>query len=563
MIQGHGNTGIDLSKESVRSPAATYGPLNNRLEFAGHEVTKIPVRINNDIIRLFSEGLYRSPHKAVEELVTNGYDAGAKRVHVLLPDQADGDTSIGEALWVVDDGHGMDENGFRQLWRVADTNKDEPLPGGRVPIGQFGIGKLAAYVTDPLVRSVRHIVETRSESFYIKSPAGIEEAGESGWLASYEEQISSKPFNKTEFVRHGSTAPSLRYDPRTRNIEVNVDHPFVDKLTGGGKHRGPAKLFASSEVLMEGQLRDHGINWDQVATFIMDRDRVLRLAAGDAPRTATEVLRLLDVANQSATALERATGAVFRVLGFRYERRGGSDAGPDGVLFARLGWHKGSAADYKLVYDAKQTNKPSVPADKIDIAALDVHREKEKADYGFFIAASYAAEAEDGGAVNQRIQGNAGARLVLLKIAHLRELVRLHYTYGVTLTQLRSLFEKCRTVVDVDGWLNSHAAELDQMGEVPLDLLLSGLEAEKKDPKASPHIVAVRRLCSEMMKFTVEQLIARMRAVENIVGSRWLEVDEQSGIVTMHQTAGQIMEEFDRNVRQLPVLGTVNPVAGQ
>ena len=112
----------------------------------GQEVEKIPVPINYDIIRLFSEGLYRSPHKAIEELVSNGYDAGAKRVHVLLPDQSEDDTDAIAPLWVIDDGHGMDAAGFRQLWRVADSNKTEPLPNPRPPIGQFGIGKLAAYV---------------------------------------------------------------------------------------------------------------------------------------------------------------------------------------------------------------------------------------------------------------------------------------------------------------------------------------------------------------------------------------------------------------------------------
>ena len=38
---------------------------------AGQEIGEISVPINYDIIRLFSEGLYRSPHKAVEELVSN------------------------------------------------------------------------------------------------------------------------------------------------------------------------------------------------------------------------------------------------------------------------------------------------------------------------------------------------------------------------------------------------------------------------------------------------------------------------------------------------------------
>ena len=117
------------------------------LAHAGQEIGKIPVPINYDIIRLFSEGLYRSPHKAIEELVSNGYDADASRVHVLLPDQPEDETNPLTPLWVIDDGHGMDVDGFHQLWRVAESNKADQQPtNGRAPIGQFGIGKLAAYV---------------------------------------------------------------------------------------------------------------------------------------------------------------------------------------------------------------------------------------------------------------------------------------------------------------------------------------------------------------------------------------------------------------------------------
>ena len=92
----------------------------------GHEIDAISVFISYDIIRLFSEGLYKSPHKAIEELVSNSYDAGAGRVHVLLPDPQNGDTPL-SPLWVIDDGHGMNADGFHQLWRVADSDKTDAI----------------------------------------------------------------------------------------------------------------------------------------------------------------------------------------------------------------------------------------------------------------------------------------------------------------------------------------------------------------------------------------------------------------------------------------------------
>ncbi len=45
---------------------------------AGKQTGTIPVHISYRIIELFSEGLYSSPHKAIEELVTNAFDAGAR-----------------------------------------------------------------------------------------------------------------------------------------------------------------------------------------------------------------------------------------------------------------------------------------------------------------------------------------------------------------------------------------------------------------------------------------------------------------------------------------------------
>lgn len=71
---------------------------------AGNEMDKIDVRLSYRIVRLFSEGLYVSPNKAIEELVANSFDAGARRVAVFLP--ADFHDQ-GATIAVVDDGEGI------------------------------------------------------------------------------------------------------------------------------------------------------------------------------------------------------------------------------------------------------------------------------------------------------------------------------------------------------------------------------------------------------------------------------------------------------------------------
>jgi hypothetical protein len=112
---------------------------------AGSVTDEIPVEISLQIIGLFSEGLYSSPNKAIEELVSNSFDADATRVHVAVsPDRAADDASI----VVIDNGVGMDDLGLKIHWIVGDSVKarNRTTASGRRTIGKFGIGKLAAYV---------------------------------------------------------------------------------------------------------------------------------------------------------------------------------------------------------------------------------------------------------------------------------------------------------------------------------------------------------------------------------------------------------------------------------
>ncbi|HEY3744458.1 MAG TPA: ATP-binding protein, partial [Bryobacteraceae bacterium] len=120
---------------------------------AGTPTEKIHVRLSYGIVRLFSEGLYASPNKAIEELVANSFDAGALRVAVLLP--ADFNEQ-GATIAVVDDGSGMDADGLKLHWLIGKSLKRAlaQRPRGRQQIGKFGIGKLATYV---LANRLTHI----------------------------------------------------------------------------------------------------------------------------------------------------------------------------------------------------------------------------------------------------------------------------------------------------------------------------------------------------------------------------------------------------------------------
>ncbi len=130
----------------------------------GKSVDTIDVLLSYRIIELFSEGLYTSPNKAIEELVANSFDAGAQRVLLLLSPNMH---EQGATITVIDDGEGMDAGGLRQHWFIGISNKRQldSLPRGRQQIGKFGIGKLATYV---LSERLTHITK-RDGKYYSTS----------------------------------------------------------------------------------------------------------------------------------------------------------------------------------------------------------------------------------------------------------------------------------------------------------------------------------------------------------------------------------------------------------
>ncbi len=449
---------------------------------------------------------------------------------------------------------------FNVCRKAYDEWNDRQIAG--LDIEQLLSDAPSLFVTEPLLQGVRHVVETGSESFYISSPQLPPSTQPNDWLGDYEKDISRSPFQKVLFEDTGPHDRALRYIPETRTLMVNTKHPFVDKLITSSRNRGSATLFGSSEVLMDALLQEHGVPRSVIMDFMGDRDRILRLLAGDRPSTATEVLRLLSVANRNETFLERAVGATFRVLGFEYERRGGSKPGPDGVLYARLGRDIESLADYKLVYDAKQTNQPSVPARAIDLNSLEDFRRTEGANFGFFVADAYAAEDDLEGKINRKVTiattGDDPKPVTLLKLNHLQRIVKLHYRYGVTLTRLRSLFTEAHTVTEAEAWVTELEKELSELEpQVPLKLLLTGIEKAKADKLSRPNVHSVRAVNDILKTFTPERLITALQAVETIVGKRWLEV-EKDGDVRIHHNVEQIMTEVERYLHDLLRINTLN-----
>lgn len=114
----------------------------------GTRIDDVVLAIDYEIIAHFSRHLYGSPNRAVEELVSNAFDAFATRVYVYVPG-----AQVTAAVAVWDDGWAMDASELKSLWWVARSPKaattrivQDPKRGpDRKQIGKFGIGKLASY----------------------------------------------------------------------------------------------------------------------------------------------------------------------------------------------------------------------------------------------------------------------------------------------------------------------------------------------------------------------------------------------------------------------------------
>jgi hypothetical protein len=113
--------------------------LADEVEQIGREAKKVNVQVSYEVVKLFSEQLYPTPVKAIEELVVNSWDAEASLCSVLVD-------LIGAPplIAVFDNGKGMTLEELENLWHIGITKKPGVV-SSRKQIGKFGIGKLASY----------------------------------------------------------------------------------------------------------------------------------------------------------------------------------------------------------------------------------------------------------------------------------------------------------------------------------------------------------------------------------------------------------------------------------
>jgi signal transduction histidine kinase len=100
-------------------------------------------KFSPNILNRLGEELIPNPDQGIIELVKNSYDADATECTVELVNT----NAIGGSLIISDNGVGMDISAIREGWLVLGRSKKaarEPTPLGRLPVGDKGLGRLAA-----------------------------------------------------------------------------------------------------------------------------------------------------------------------------------------------------------------------------------------------------------------------------------------------------------------------------------------------------------------------------------------------------------------------------------
>ena len=118
----------------------------------GRDPKELVLTFAGNIVKLLGVQMYSGrPVPAIAELISNAWDADAKRVEVKLPlDEAWSPSNLNQTIEVSDDGNGMTWDMVREAYLDVgrdrrEAEKTDRSPGGRLLQGRKGVGKLAGF----------------------------------------------------------------------------------------------------------------------------------------------------------------------------------------------------------------------------------------------------------------------------------------------------------------------------------------------------------------------------------------------------------------------------------
>jgi hypothetical protein len=213
------DTAIRTLARRIRDTQRTGKPINEKLRTAQQVLARI------------TEGIYRQPSSALRELISNAYDADAKRVVILT------DAPRFAKVVVRDDGNGLTPEALANLIRnigaspkqsrigaeigVTDREDVTLSQGGRKLIGRLGIG---LFSVAQLTRHFQVITKTKGSNFRAIADITLNMASEEGNDHEFDAgdaQLWIEPAKDID--SHGTEIILLDLRKRTRDELASVD----------------------------------------------------------------------------------------------------------------------------------------------------------------------------------------------------------------------------------------------------------------------------------------------------------------------------------------------------
>jgi signal transduction histidine kinase len=173
----------------------------------------LPFTVDSALLKELGERLIGKPHVALAELVKNSYDADANEVLINFDPE-------GNAIEVMDDGHGMNFEEFKKFWmRIGTPYKSEKLVSRglkRPRTGSKGVGRLSVqFLADSL--RIQTVSAGRSGE-WLEASVDWRQAVRAGELTKakveYSRKRASPPFRKGTCI----TLQGLKNDWSTESL---------------------------------------------------------------------------------------------------------------------------------------------------------------------------------------------------------------------------------------------------------------------------------------------------------------------------------------------------------
>lgn len=319
----------------------------------------------------------------------------------------------------------------------------------------------------PLSRALAAVLSKQAPELWLSSLGDIQEGERENLLIellSAESDLGSL-FSSVELRPTGTTEPIASYSLKDRRVVINQLHPFYANYSDQFTNPEPFEILVISDILLEANLRESGLDPGDVRDVLERRDRFLRQLVYEKQLSAPVIGDLLRESADDEDQLEEAVYQALNSLGLIVVKIGGTGK-PDGIADAPVGVgvEGDSKASYRISYEVKSTGKTAIKAKDANVGGLTTHRKRYQADHILLVAPGYEGQYLTDSQINSQAVEH-GVTLILVE--DLARLVLAASSRQLGFKRLKSLFEDCRSVAETSAWIDHMVAEQTQPAPFP------------------------------------------------------------------------------------------------